>query len=539
MNYRYFITFTCLLLISFSAIAKKRVVKSTKVIEAIFKMYDSGKYDEAISGLDRVQNNITVHLKNRKDIQGLIYYWKGLCNIKLNEFEKANGFIEKAIENKFITDDIFYEHGQSLYALDKLKKARIAFKKSVRKKYKMAVSLYYIAYISQQLKDYKKAVAFYNAIEKLDDKEKADVLQAARMQVADIYLKQVEKMPNTFRSVEKYVVPQYEKALAVDKKSKLADDIREKIRTVQKRYNLLLFKMRNGVPTVEPRHFLKLNYLYGTNNNVNALDADSLDGLEAEDYSASYYNTGLYGRYTIYPNNSYSVSPELSIDYTKFISDSAYIKPNNTLTYKAGLQINYEHIYKETPATFYINLDYAINEDDADADNTLAKTSTTTSFTFSEGIQIWAGNPSTFRYKFSSTTAEEETESSTTNSLIWEQLINRGSQTFFFYTAFDMTSYAEAETSNNNGITLRVDWILPTLWGVINPNFFVSDKMTNYIENTDKGITSLISYGVSLNRPISQKWYMTFDYVMDSQSGKEDSDIYTANKMSLNLDYIY
>lgn len=539
MSKKYILFISTLILFTGNTFAKKRVVNTKKVVEAIFKMYDSGKYSKALKSLEKIQVNVADHVKNRTDIQGLIYYWKGLCYVKLNEFETANQFLKKAINIKFPANDIYYEYGQSLYALDKMKEARIAFKNSVRMKYKMAVSLYYIAYISQQLKDYKKAVSFYNAIEKLDEEEKADVLQAARMQVGDIYLKQVEKMPDTFRSVEKYVIPQYEKALEVDKESKLADDIRAKIIRVQKRYDLMLFKMRNGVPTQKPRHFVKLSMLYGTNDNVNATDADTLSSLEAKDYSSAYSNARFFGRYTLYPNSSYSISPELSLDYTKYLSDSEYIKPNNTLSYRGGMQVNYEHIYNNTPATFYFNIDHSLNEDDADADDSLAKSSSNTSFTFSEGIQLWAGNPSTIRLKYSTRTAVEESESSTTNSFIWEQLLYKGNQTFFFYTSFDMTKYPKLESSNTNGITARVDWILPTLWGVINPNFFISDRMTNYVKDTERGVTSLISYGLSLNRPISSKWYMTFDFVVDSQSAKEDTDVYKATKMSLNLDYIY
>lgn len=502
-------------------------------------MYDSGKYEEALKGLEQVQVKVADHVKNKTDIQGLIYYWKGLCYIKQNEFETGNEYLKKAMDIKFKASDIYYEYGQSLYALDKMKEARIAFKKSVRMKYKMAVSLYYIAYISQNLMDYKKAVSFYNAIEKLDDEEKADVLQAARMQVADIYLKQVEKMPNTFQSVKKYVIPQYEKALKVNKKSKLANDIRAKIKKVQKRYDLMLFKMRNGVPTQTPRHFVKLSMLYGTNNNVNASDAQTLASLESKDYSSVYSNARLFGRYSLYPNSSYSISPEVSMDYTKYLSDSDYIKPNNMLIYRAGMQVNYEHIYNNTPATLYLNFDYTNIEDDADADNTLAKASSKTTVTVSEGIQLWSGNPTTMRYKLARSTAVNATNSYSTNSIIWEQILYKGSQTFFFYTAFDMTRYPKANTSNTNAATIRVDWILPTLGGVINPNFFVSDKMTNYIENTDRGTTSLVSYGLSLNRPIATKWYMTFDLVINSQTGKDTTDIYKSRKMSLNLDYIY
>jgi tetratricopeptide (TPR) repeat protein len=516
-----------------------RVVNTKKVVAAIFSMYDKGEYEKAIKGLEQIQVKVADHAKNRKNIQGLIYYWKGLCYIKLNEFEQANEFLKQAIDIKFNAKDIYYEYAQSLYALDELKKSRIAFKKSVRNKYKVAVSLYYIAYISQQLKDFKKAVVFYNAIEKLPNEQKQDVIQAARMQVADIYLKQVEKMPNTFKSVEKYVIPQYEKALEWDKKSKLADDIREKIKTVQRRYDLLLFKMRNGVPTADPRHFVKFNALYGTNSNVNASDEDSLSTLNAEDYSSAYYTTGLYARYTLYPNSSYSISPEFDLSYNNYLSDSDYIKPNNSLNYRVGLQLNYEHVYNNAPATLYLNLDYSINEDDADSDDKIEKESTKTAVTISEGIQLFVGHPSTLRYRFASTKAVEETNSFVVHSAIWEQILNRGSQTFFFYTAFDMTVYAENETLNSNAFTLRGDWLFPTLWGVVNPILFASTTMTNYVENTDRGITNLMTYGLSLNRPLSNKWYMTFDYAMDSQSGKEDTDVFNATKMSLNLEYIY
>lgn len=524
---------------SSTAFANKRVVNTKGVIASIFKMYDRGEYQKAISGLDKIQTNVVDHVKNRKDIQGLVFYWKGLCYIKLNEFEQANSFLEKAIEFKFNTSDLYYEYAQSLYALDKLKKARIAFKKSVKKKYKVAVSLYYIAYISQQLKDFKKAVVFYNAIDKLPDEDKKDVIQAARMQVADIYLKQVEKMPNTFRSVQKYVIPQYKKALKWDENSKLADDIREKIVKVQKRYDLLLFKMRNGVPTADPRYFIKMNTLYGTNSNVTQVDGNTLSTLEATDYSSAYYTAGAYARYSFYPNSTYSISPEIDINYTKYLSDSDSIKPSNNLNYRAGIQMNYEHIYNNAPATFYLNLDYIQNEDDSDADDKIEKESTTTAVTFSEGVQVFKGHPSTFRYKFSSTEAVLTANSSITHSLIWEQLINRGNQSFFIYSAYDISRFGETETNNTNAFTVRGDWILPTLWGAINPNLFLSNRLTNYIEDADRGVTSLMSYGLSLNRPISSKWYMTFDYVQDAQTADQDSDNFSATKMSLNLDYIY
>src|SRR5690606_4082582 len=123
----------------------------------------------------------------------------------------------------------YYEIAQAYYVSDKLIEARQQFRNSVKIGFKRAVSLYYMAFISQQIKDVKKAASYFNAIEKLPDDEKRDVIQAARMQLGDIYLAKVEQMPNSFKKVEEVVIPQYKKALAWDEDSSLAPEIREKI----------------------------------------------------------------------------------------------------------------------------------------------------------------------------------------------------------------------------------------------------------------------------------------------------------------------
>ena len=54
--------------------------------------------------------------------------------------------------------------------------------------------------------------------------------QASEMQIGDLYLEEVEKSPDAFKSVENFVIPQYEKALELDPESNLAGVIKEKIR---------------------------------------------------------------------------------------------------------------------------------------------------------------------------------------------------------------------------------------------------------------------------------------------------------------------
>jgi len=297
--------------------------------------------------------------------------------------------------------------------------------------------------------------------------------------------------------------------------------------------------MRNGRPTASPRYFLKANISYNIDDNVNSLDSDSLSSLDKKDYASNYTNTGFYGRYSFYPNSALSVSPELSASYTKYQSDSTNIMVNNNYYVTSGLQFNYEHMYNKAPATTYLNLDYTFKADDADADKKLKKSSQTTAITISEQLEFWTTNPTTLRYKFSQTKAEVDTSSFNTSSFIWEQLINRGSYTLFTYTSFDFLRFPSATSSNNNMITLRADLILPTAFGLFNPNFFISDTMTNYIEDSSKGITTLYTYGMSLNRPLGNKFYTTISYTIESQKGKLSTDEYRASLIGFNLDYFY
>jgi tetratricopeptide (TPR) repeat protein len=528
-----------LILVSISTQAFTQKHSTEKVVNVIFEKFSNGNYEEVIKDLEVVQTQIEVHKKSRSDIQGLIYYWRGISYIKTSEYDLGIDYLKKAIQSKFKAKDIYYEYGQALYVSDQLKKARLAFKRSVKNKFKIAVSLYYIAYISQQLKDYKKAVSFYNMIEKMPEENSKDILQASRMQIAEIYLKQVEKLPDSFRSVEKYVIPKFKEALDHDPKSKLADELRAKIEMIQRRYDLIIFKMRNGRPTANPRHFLKANISYNIDDNVNSQDKDTLATLEAKDYASHYTNAGFFGRYSFYPSSSVSISPEISASYTSYQSDSTSIITSNNYFTTAGLTFNFEHSYNKMPATTYLSIDYTYKADDANADKKLEKSSTSNSVTLSEELQFWKNNPTTLRYKFSQTKALTETASFNTHSAIWEQLINRGKYSIFTYTAFDMNTYPKAESSNTNIFTVRADLILPTVWKLFNPSFFFSDTMTNHLKDTARATTTLYTYGLSLNRPIGQKLYATFNYTLESQTGKASSDVYSGSLIGLNIDYFY
>lgn len=513
---------------------------SSDIVKEVFEKYQSGQYEQVIVVLDKLQARLQNKNSDKgKEIQGLIFYWKGMSYARLNEFEQAEKFFQEAIRLKYDAKDIFYEYGQVLYVSEKYKRARIAFKKSVKNKYKVGVSLYYIGFISQELRQYKKAVSFYNLIEKLPEEEKGQVVQAARMQVGDVYLKQVERQPDVYNGVKDYVIPQYEKALAWDKESALASTIKDKIEKLQRKYELILFRMRNGRLTARPPYFLRVNGLYGLNDNVTTLTDDDKSSSNAEDYSAPYYTMGAFGRYSIYPNSFFSYTPEFTASYTNYLTDSASIKPFNSYFYTAALRTNYEFMYNGAPATVFTDFDYTYNADDADADDTLEESSTITGVTFSTQLEFSKNNPSTLRLRYATTEAVLDSSDLTTTSLGYEQIFLTKNFTIFFFGQYANNIYADeaSQASNNNALTTRFDFIFSQIQ-IVSPTLYFSNVNTDYFDDSTRAATNLSTFGVNIARKLSRKYYLTLDYSMSNQTG-DDADIYTQSVTTLNLDYIY
>lgn len=522
-----------LLILSESLFANNKIESTLK---KVYETFSQGQYEETISEIAKIESkNTNVNIKN---FEGLVQYWKALTYSRMNEYPLAIEHFENSLKLRYFPQDIYYEYGQALYVSEKLLEARIAFKKSVQKLYKRGASLYYMAFISQTLKDFNKASSFYHAIEKLPEEEKKDVVQAARMQVGDIYWEKVKQSPNIYASLTKYVIPQYENALAWDENSSLAPVIKKKIDDLKRQYDIELFQMRNGRNTARPPYFLRVNALFGNNDNINLLDKDSIDSSTV-DVGANFQTIGFFGRYTYYPNSTFSLAPELRINSTKYLSDESTLFANDNYSISTNLKINYEKIYNKAPATTYIDIGYTTSSDDADADKKIENNFTQTSFSISEERQFIHNNPTILRLRYSQNTDVNDTESLNTTSFIWEQLVMYGNFSFYLFSSFDQIRYPNSDTSNTNGYTIRGDFIFPTFFNIFNPILYASTNSVEYINNESRGTTKLSTLGLSINRPIGKNWYFTMDYADSTQSAKLDSDVFKQKVMSFNIDYIY
>ncbi|WPU64266.1 tetratricopeptide repeat protein [Peredibacter starrii] len=274
----------------------------TSTYQTAAKLFGEGKYQATTEELSNLEKN-----ESSKSKLGFIHYWKGICFNRLQDFGESINSFKAALSYSYAPQDLHYEYGQALFAAEKLPEARLQFRESVKRKFKRGVSLYYIGYISKEMGERKKAFTFFKAIDKLPPEEAIEVKQASEMQIGDIYLEQVEKHPDAFKSVETIVIPQYEKALAISPESALGTTVREKITTLQRKYDLILFTLRNGRPALIPPYFIRAAQEFGQDTNVTFAPADTT--ISSSKQASMYSKTDLMGRYTFYHRDYFSIAP--------------------------------------------------------------------------------------------------------------------------------------------------------------------------------------------------------------------------------------
>ncbi len=527
-------------LASYSEDSKKEINPNDLKVAKIYKIYTEGDYGAALKELELFSEEAKLKNDVSKKTNGLIAYWRGLIYYKLFEYPDAIKNFKEAVELKFDAQDLYYQYAQCLYAQEKLAAARSNFQKSIKKNFKIGVSYYYIAYISQKLKEYKTAVSYYNQIERLSDEEKKDVLQPARMQVGDIYLEQVEKLPDSFRQVDKYVIPQYKKALAVDEKSPLANQLREKILELERRYELVLFQMRNGRPTLRPPYFLRIAQDFTRDSNVNAV-------AEPESTDASLKSiTSLLGRYTFYLGNAVSTAPEIRYANTKHLTSEEAIYGSDNYNYNLALRNSFEHNLFEKQASFLIDYDSSrtyIDNKDGEADKTLEFSSQSNIFMIGERFNFGGFGESVIRFRSTTNISESGASDQSITSFTWEQVksVTQSILMIFMGTWDTSKGINDAEDVDALKYTtqiLRFDFILPKLFDTFTPTTGVSYSRKTYTQLIDeRGTETTMTPSLRLTKNITRTF--RFNIKMDSTTHTSKSDDYSYKKSTYGIDFEY
>ncbi len=514
---------------------------STTSENSLFKtageLYKQGRYD-AVS--DELKNISAKLMSTNADDENLalLFYWRGVVANRLNDFPEAITYFDQAIKRGYKSDDIHYELGQALFASDYLRRARAQFAKSYKKQYKKAVSLYYVAFISKELRDSKKAYKFFNTIEELPEPERSEVLQAARMQVADMYLARAEDHPDQFRVIENHVIPKYESALGVNPNSNLAPILKDKIISLQKKYDLIYFQLRNGRPLLRPPYFFKISQEIGQDTNVIFNPNETTISRSKQD--SAFTKTDIFGRYTFYHHDFFSISPELRFNNIYYFNRVPEIHRNDSRIYSGALRNAYEYDLMGRPASFLLDVDYVEVLRDIRQKKSLQYNSSSITYMTGLRINFWDRGETVARLRYRTFDSFSDFTDSKTISASVEQAVSFTQDTLLLYASLDRTR-VNFDLFDSNSFSLRADYIISRFRDIVVPIIGVGVTRVDPIrDRPGRGIETLVNPSVRLIKNIGKSWrgILKYDY-QKYDSGKPFAFAYEKSIYSFELEYLF
>lgn len=530
--------FLCLSMFAHAQENSSEITGASK--NALFKtavdFFSQGKYQSTVEELKSLETRLGPGAS--KQTLGLINYWKGICYNRLQDFSQSIASFDKSLQLDYAPADIHYEYGQALFAAEKLSEARLQFRESLRRKFKRGVSLYYIGYISKEMGERKKAYTFLKSIEKLDEAEAVEVKQAAEMQIGDIFLEQVEKRGDAFKSIEASVIPQYQKAFEVNPESALAPIIQDKILKLQRRYDLVLFKLRNGRPTLVPPYFLRLSQEFGMDSNVTFSPAETT--ISKSKQSSGYSKTDFIGRYTFYHRDYLSIAPELRVNNTYYFNRVPEIYRNDNYLIAPALRTSYEHELWKRPASFLVDYDYSEARRDVNAEKKLKFSSRAHTFMIGERFNFFDGGETILRLRHRMLDSYLSDSDSKTTSLVWEQIKSYKTHTLLYFASYDMMRVKD-ETFDTNAFTLRGDVIFARVRDWFTPSVGLGITSTDPVNNRGgRGRELLINPSGRLSKTFKKNWRANLKADYQKNNSKDEQNFaYKKMIYAFELEYLF
>jgi hypothetical protein len=357
------------------------------------------------------------------------------------------------------------------------------------------------------------------------------------MQIADIYLDQVEKHPDAFRAVESTIIPQYRQALAVDPDSILAPQIDRKIRELQLKYDLILLKLRNGRPTLQPPYFMRVALDGGVDSNVTFSPKEQ--EVSSSKQSSPFLKTDAMGRYTFYQSDFFSFSPELRFNYTKYISEESEVFRNDNYLIAPAVRTAYEHELWKRPASVLVDYDFNQVQRDIDGERKLAFASRSHTFMIGERFNYFSWGETILRLRRRQFDSYEDTGDSTTTSLVFEQIRNFSLNTLLLYASVDMLRVRN-DFYDSNSQTLRADFIFSRFQDYFTPSVGLGLTLVNPYNNSDRGFEYLINPNIRLSKTFKKSWRGNLKADFQDYSSK-DTENYAYQKYtySFELEYLF
>ncbi len=496
------------------------------------------KYNDAIIIIEKMLDQ----KMSRSELEKK-YYFLGVCQSRLLKFASASSNFNKSLSYGKSFNDIYYELGQSYYAINKLEESRNFFLLSLKEKFKEVISLYYIAHISQILENYKMAKKYYRLILK-HSLASNEFKQIAGFQLAEVMLSRSEILHDIeIRKgyVKKFVLPKYNKFLEINPKSNIARDIQAKRLQVQNIFGLNPNLLVNGLPLPKKKYNFSLSNKISYDNNMTfATDFPTLKATSKDSFINS-ISMGVSS--TTYFKRKYLFNPSLSLNYI-YHSDrnNSDVFVNDSSEIVGGIKTGIEHKLFQSPATFTFSGDYANVRTDKNSTKELSSYSSSFTFSFDESFSLFDFGSTSVNYsaRFSSLYDSDLDNHAYTLTVV-QPIMRENSDLALIILMYSRNRLNDSKNSSSNTDTYlaRIDYIIPEVLPHFILNYSLSILFLDTLEQREeRGIEKMYMPKIIITRKSSKKLQtsMSYEYIMNSSL---DEDTYGFNKYQIGLELKY
>lgn len=500
-------------------------------LKEVYKFYTQGFYADTLEQIDI--------LKKKFPKSGVLLYWEALCYKKMQEYEDAHIFFSQARKFGYKNPEFNYEHGQTLYALEKYKKALGAFSRSVKSGFKVGESKLYIAQILEELKLEGKAYKFYDSASK---EKNDDVAQAAGFQKAKLLNKKTKNLKNPKKAILTQILPKLEEALDRNSDSKLASAINLEIFRIKNKYGLGPKKLRNGnvIPARDWDLFVQERFSYDSNV---VLEADETQNQTSNKDSMISF-TDMKARHRFVFDDLWVIEPELNMNYEYYMDrEASTIYTNDNVVINPIVNFRYEHLVAGKPATMTYDVGYLHRFQDFNARKDLEYYFNQWTTKIGERLNIFGVGPT------SGTVGIEVVRGATdalntldrkTYTLSFDQVFNLpGGSYFLFLNQNRFNQYDTAITTDSDSYLFRLDYIYPKLIEKIDFNFTTALTLNDFKNQRDtRGVEKLFAPAFFVMRRFAKDWRLKVSYNYNKNKSKDkENNQYSQHIVATELRY--
>lgn len=501
--------------------------------EAAQKLYLEGNYPAALAAAEKMGSG------DRETRAARAFFLAGTY-AKMQAFDKALPYFKEAKDSGAVAPNFAYDYGQAFFAAHQLAEAEAQFIESIKSKFKVAASAYYVGYIRQLQENYPGAKDFYQRIQRLGT-DPDQVKQPALLQMAEIEYERAQTVaPKEKRHdvLRMEVLPLFELVRSHAPGTPSYTQANARINEIERETAPVAERMANGIPLPIKPYSLRLSQDFAYDSNVITEADDAIVQVSNKDSVVS--RTALLTKYQWNYARRFSFIPEL---YAAGIFHSRRSEPrvhqNDNVTLAPALRTKYEHMSLGAPATAIFDIEFNYMLRDYRQAHQLPFYSRFWNLSLGERVKWFKTGTTTLKFSFKFYENYDPSRNSLSPAVTLQQNVR-------IFGAYDLQNsltadYLRARDDINDESNYRLRHVVtfPKLFWKMDftPSLAFNLKDTMKQKGT-RGNEFLVNPSALLSREFAKNWEGNFEYAF-SRNFSKSKDQYQYSKHEVRTGIAY